>query len=213
VIRVSRALLSDLKMSVDDWDKVVPVIQSVLNNSPASRLQNRTPIYVFTSHKDTTPLALILKGEEEVEMASIDFIKAQKLMEMEETAKIMAEIHTQVVAQSTKTRTRAIDAHNRKTHVQAPNFEVGDYVLVADPIKQGRSKLQVKWKGPRRFFRVESELVFVVENLATKDVKAVHANFMRFYKDKSLNVTEELEQAAEHNEHQRFVVSNLLDLR
>jgi hypothetical protein len=41
----------------------------------------------------------------------------------------------------------------------------------------------------------------------------VHANFMRFYKDKSLNVTEELEQAAEHNEHQRFVVSTLLDLR
>jgi hypothetical protein len=41
----------------------------------------------------------------------------------------------------------------------------------------------------------------------------VLANFMRFYKDKSLKVTGELEQAAEHNEHQRFVVSNLLDLR
>jgi Integrase core domain/Integrase zinc binding domain len=98
VIRVSRALLSDPKISMDDWDKVVPVIQSVLNNSPASRLQNRTPMYVFTSHKDTTPHALILKGEEEVEIASIDFIKAQKLMEMEKTAKIMAEIHTHVVA-------------------------------------------------------------------------------------------------------------------
>jgi hypothetical protein len=62
VISVSRALLSDL--SVDDWDKMVPVIQSVLNNSPASLLPNRTPIYIFTSHNDTTPLALILKGEE-----------------------------------------------------------------------------------------------------------------------------------------------------
>jgi hypothetical protein len=213
VIRVSRALLSDLKMSVDDWDKVVPVIQSVLNNSPASRLQNRTPMYVFTSHKDTTPLALILEGVKEVEIASFDFIKAQKLIEMEKTAKIMAEIHTQVVAQSTKTRTRAIDADNRKTHVQAPNFEVGYYVLITDPIKQGRSKLQVKRKGPRRIVGVESELVYVVENLTTKDVKAVHANFMRFYKEKSLNVTEELERAAEHNEHRRFVVSKLLGLR
>jgi hypothetical protein len=135
---------------------VVPVIQSVLNNSPASRLQNRTPMYVFISHKDTTSLALILKGEEEVEIASIDFIKAQKLIEMQKTAKIMAEIHTQVVAQSTKTRTRAIDAHNWKTHVQAQIFKVGDYMLVADHIKQGRSKLQVKWKGPRRIVRVEA---------------------------------------------------------
>jgi hypothetical protein len=106
-----------------------------------------------------------------------------------------------------------MDAHNRKTHVQAPNFEVGDYVLFAEPIKQVRSKLQVKWKGPRRIIRVESELVYGFENLTTKAVKAVHANFMRFYKDKSLNVPEELEHAAEHNEHQRFVVSNLLDLR
>jgi hypothetical protein len=51
------------------------------------------------------------------------------------------------------------------------------------------------------------------KNLTTKDVKAVRTNFMRFYKDRSLNLTEELEQAAEHNKHQQFVVSNLLDLR
>jgi hypothetical protein len=91
---------------------------------------------------------------------------------MEKKAKIMAEIYTQVVAQSTKTRTRAIDAHNRKTHVQAPNFEVGDYVLVADPLKQGRAKLQVKWKRPRRIVRVDSELIYVVENCSGMDLFA-----------------------------------------
>jgi hypothetical protein len=73
--------------------------------------------------------------------------------------------------------------------------------------------LQVKWKGPRRVIGVESELVFLLENITTKDVKAAHATRMRFYQDKSLNVTEELEQAAEHNDHQLFVVSKLLDLR
>jgi hypothetical protein len=42
--------------------------------------------------------------------------------------------------------------------------------------------------------------VFVVENLLTKELKAAHATRLRFYKDKELNVTAELAQAAEHND-------------
>jgi hypothetical protein len=85
---------------------------------------------------------------------------------------------------------------------------VGDYVLVAEHRKSGVSKLQVKWKGPRRVASVESDYVFVVENLWTKQFKAAHATRLRFYKAKELNVTAELAQAAEHNDHQLYVVSN-----
>jgi hypothetical protein len=55
--------------------------------------------------------------------------------------------------------------------------------------------------------------VFVVENLLTKELKAAHATRLRFYKDKELNVTAELAQAAEHNDHQLYVVSKILDAR
>jgi hypothetical protein len=75
------------------------------------------------------------------------------------------------------------------------------------------SKLQVKWKGPRRVASVEFDYVFVVENLLTKEVKAAHATRLRFYKDKELNITAELAQAAEHNGHQLYVVSKILDAR
>jgi ribosomal protein S17 len=44
-----------------------------------------------------------------------------------------------------------------KTHVRSPNFQVGDYVLVAEHRNSSTSKLQVKWKGPRRVTRVESD--------------------------------------------------------
>jgi hypothetical protein len=64
------------------------------------------------------------------------------------------------------------------------------------------SKFQVKWKGPRRVASVESYYVFVVENVLTRELKATHAISLRFYKDKELNVTAELAQAAEHNDHQ-----------
>jgi hypothetical protein len=60
---------------------------------------------------------------------------------------------------------------------------------------------------------VESDYVFVVDNLLTKELKAAHATRLRFYKDKELNVTAELAQAAEHNDHQLYVVSKILDAR
>jgi hypothetical protein len=60
---------------------------------------------------------------------------------------------------------------------------------------------------------VESDYVFVVENLPTKDLKAMHATRLRFYKDKELKVTAELAQAAELNDNQPYVVSKILDAR
>jgi Chromo (CHRromatin Organisation MOdifier) domain len=60
---------------------------------------------------------------------------------------------------------------------------------------------------------VESDYVFVADNLLTKEHKAAHATRLRFYKDKELNVTAELARAAEHNDHQLYVVSMIIDAR
>jgi Chromo (CHRromatin Organisation MOdifier) domain len=134
----------------------------------------------------------------------------------------MTEIHAQMAEKATRYRKAAIQEHNDKTYVRSPNFQVGDYVLVAEHRKSGVSKLQVKWKGPRRVASVDFDYVFVVENLLTKEVKAAHATRLRFHNDKDLNVTAELAQAAvtaklaraaEHNYHKLFVVSKILDAR
>jgi hypothetical protein len=107
--------------------------------------------------------------------APLDFIKAQKLMNVEKLSKAMTDIDAQVAEKATRDRKAAFQKHNDKTHVQSPNFQVGDFVLVAEHRKSGVSKLQVKWKGPRRVASVESDYVFVVENLLTKVLKAANA--------------------------------------
>jgi hypothetical protein len=167
---------------------------------------------VFTEHAETTPLAPMLKDNVPVS-APLDFVKAQKHIEVEKLSKAMTEIHAQVVEKATRDRKAAIQRHKDKTHVRSPNFQVGDYVLVAEHRKSGVSKLQVKWKGPRRVASVESDYVLVVENLLTKELKAAHATRLRFYKDKELNVTAELAQAAVHKDHQLYVVSKILNAR
>jgi hypothetical protein len=70
-------------------------VQSVLNNSLSTRLNKRTPMQVFTGHAETTTLALMLKENVSVN-APLDFIKAQKLMEIDKLSKAMTEIHAQV---------------------------------------------------------------------------------------------------------------------
>jgi hypothetical protein len=94
------------------------------------RLNKRTPMQVFNRHAETTPLALMLKDDVPVN-APLDFIKAQKLMEVEKLSKAMTENHTQEAEKATRDRKAAIQKHNDKTHVRSPNFQVGDYVLVA----------------------------------------------------------------------------------
>jgi hypothetical protein len=123
----------------------------------------------------------------------------------------MTEIHAQVVEKATRDRKAAIQRHSYKTHVRSPNFQIGDDVFVAEHCKSDVSKLQVKWKGPRRVTSVEYDYVFVVENLLTNELKAAHATRLRIYKAKELNVTAELAQAAEHNDHKLYVVSKILD--
>jgi hypothetical protein len=209
-MRAFRAVLSELKMYTDEWLEVVNMVQSVLNNSLSTSLNKRTPMQVFTGHAETTPFALMLKDNVPVS-APLDFIKAQKLMEVVKLSNAMTDIYAQVAEKATRDRKAAIQKHNNKTHVRSPNFQVGDYVLVAEHRKSGVFKLQVKGKGPRRVARVESNYVFTVENLLKKELKAPHTTRLRLYMDKELNVTAELAQAAEHNDHQLYVVSKILD--
>jgi hypothetical protein len=137
VIRAFRPVISELKMYSDEWPEVVNLVQNVLNDSLSTRLNKRTPMQVFTGHAETTPLALMLKDNVPVN-APLDFIKAQKLMDVEKLSKAMTEVHAQVAEKATRDRKAAFQKHNEKTHVRSPNFKVGDYVLVAEHRKAVR---------------------------------------------------------------------------
>jgi hypothetical protein len=76
--------------------------------------------------------------------APLDFVKAQKLLKVEKLSKAVTEIHAQVAEKATRDREATTHKHNDKTHVRSPNFQVGDYALVAEHRKSGTSKLQVK---------------------------------------------------------------------
>jgi hypothetical protein len=69
-------------------------------------------------------------------------------------SRAMTEIlaHVQVAERATRDRKYAV-----QKHIDKDARAVADYVLVAEHRNSSTSKLQVKWKGPRRVTRVESD--------------------------------------------------------
>jgi hypothetical protein len=69
----------------------------------------------FTGNAETNTLALMLQDNVPVK-APLDFIKAQKLMEVEKLIKTIMMIHVQMAEEATRDRKSNIQNHNNKTH-------------------------------------------------------------------------------------------------
>ena len=72
----------------------------------------------------------------------------------------------------------------------------------------GRSKVEFLWRGPF----ILSDWVFEVEDLHRTEIHIVYAQRLRFYSDKTLNVTEELLSYVENTED-TYQVDKLIDIR
>ena len=66
VLRVLRALCSELKIPFKEWPSIVPIVQGVLNSAVLPRLGNRSPLTAMTGLPADTPLASITAPGEEI---------------------------------------------------------------------------------------------------------------------------------------------------
>eukprot|EP00172_Hildenbrandia_rubra_P002599 Plantae.Rhodophyta-Hildenbrandia_rubra.ctg3560.p1 GENE.Plantae.Rhodophyta-Hildenbrandia_rubra.ctg3560~~Plantae.Rhodophyta-Hildenbrandia_rubra.ctg3560.p1 ORF type:complete len:305 (+),score=28.60 Plantae.Rhodophyta-Hildenbrandia_rubra.ctg3560:801-1715(+) len=211
-LRACRALLSEFRMTKNEWPLVIQLIQSILNHTIRPTLGDRAPITAFTGLPADNPLCSIMPPTAE-EMQSIDFLKAKRITKVENLIKALDEMHKDISKRRTKKRKDAVRRHNERTHMQPVNFELGDFVLVAKKDAHDGRKLQVTWKGPRRVSRAVSDLIYECEDLITGKKNLFHANRLKHYADSDLNMTEEFLDAVQHNDPQLQTVEQVLHLR
>ena len=72
VLRVMHALCAEMKIPETEWPRIVPAIQSIVNNSPARRLKNKAPITVHTGMTSGNPLTVALSTMGIRDVSSID---------------------------------------------------------------------------------------------------------------------------------------------
>ena len=212
VLRAARSILSEFRLCEEDWPDVIYIIQSILNNSKRPSLNHEAPITAFTGLPADNPLRTMLpSGTEQPSM--IDIVKASRITNIEKTALALDEMHKEISASKSRTRQKAIDRHNKNTNICPVNFEVGDFVLVGKIKRKDGHKLRVTWQGPLRVVRVASDLVYEIEDLITSKSYLVHANRLRLYSDRHLEITETLKDSIFHNSGSYNIVEEILELR
>lgn len=212
VLRACRALLSEFRLREREWPAVIMLVQSILNHSKRPSLGNIAPITAFTGQEPDNPLRTFLPPGSS-KPCTLDFVKAQRLIRVEQLRIAIDKIHKEVSARRTRRRNDAVKRHNERTHVKPVNFEIGDFVMVAKRDKKDGHKLRVVWSGPRRVTRAISELVYECEDLITGAHHNIHANRLKIYADSSLNVTEDMLDTVEHNDPHMNTVEELLGLQ
>jgi hypothetical protein len=127
--------------------------------------------------------------------------------------RVVEGMHKEVAGLVSKSRQRAIAAHNAKTHARAHNFDVGDFVLSAVLSRNRKSKLSLQWHGPHRVTKCSSDYVFEVQDLRTGGTCEVHGTRLKFYRNKGLEEDNELQEHLAYQQGELCVVERFTDVR
>jgi len=214
LIRTMRALSSEYQLPFKLWPVVVPVVQSVLNNTVLDRLGGACPLSAFTSLPADSPLLVIKRTDRgSVKVSSIEEARAKQLMEIERVQKALEDMHRSISGLTSSSRQKRIALHNARTHVRPCNFDVGDYVLWGVLQRGIQRKLSLRWRGPRRVVRVLSDYLFETEDLRTHKKVVVHGSRLKFFRNCDYEVTEECYNQLAYQEGELCVVDKIMDIR
>jgi Chromo (CHRromatin Organisation MOdifier) domain len=143
---------------------------------------------------------------------SITDIRARQLLNIEQLRDSIEGLHKAARDASETRRAKSRDHQHHRSGVKSPNFDIGDYVLIAKREFHAGEKLTLRWRGPRRIISALSDHVYEVQDLENGRIATVHSSRIRFYHDPSLNVTADLLQHIANTE-QGYAVKAIQDIR
>ncbi|GMF60896.1 unnamed protein product [Phytophthora fragariaefolia] len=210
VLRCCRSLLSEWRLAVTEWPRVIKIVQLVLNHSPSASLDGVAPVTAMTEIPAMNPVDPIFTRIG-VEPATLDEVYAVRGANFEKVRKSLEDLHKRL--STAKQTARSNDrTKSTKRGAKMAQFAIADYVLYANVWNHRRSKLRVKWCGPARVVDTSSNWVFTIENLLTGESREEHASRLKFYADSDLGVTEDLLAHVAHNS-EGHVVEELREAR
>lgn len=211
VLRMLKALGSELRLRPDRWPDLLPLVQSAINHMPADRSAGQSPSAVFTSGRDCTPLSALV-ATVDIREESVEAIKAIQAEHAQKVRAALKVMHKDVAAAAEHRRTRARDRRGKKTHVRLPTFSLGDFVLVGR-VAQAPNKLTLHWTGPARIVAVINDYLFEVQQLVEPyGTSKHHASRLQMYHEGGRDVTVDLVEHIAFGDD-GFYVDKLADAR
>lgn len=212
--RCMRALLLEYSLPFKFWPSILPVFQSILNNTKIDRLGKRSTATAFMAVDPSTLMTEIkVYRSGKVELASVYVARGRQLSYIKKVQAALEEMHGDVVRKSSQWRERRVLAHNKKTGVRSCNLDVGDYVLGGILKTKKKNKLGLRWKGPMRITKVLSDYLFELEDLRTSERSVVHGTRVEFFRCKDFERIEELDEYLAFQEGEYCIAEEIQDIR
>lgn len=135
ILRVARALISELQLNNKSWPDIIPLIQSAINHAPSATSNNTCPITAFTGMPAYPPIKSFIRSDmaKQVNVSDVIYNRAMQVTQLQ---KFMDDLNPVIQTSLSDNRKRIRDHMSRGN---LPNFQEGDYVLVA--------------RGPRRIVK------------------------------------------------------------
>lgn len=214
LIRATRAILSEYQLPQSAWVQTLPIVQSALNSTRLPRLGNRCPLTAFTGLPQDTPLRTIkTKARKKTTVRSLDDIRALQSEYVDELQSALDSMHKEVASLSSKKRKSAVDSHNRRTHIRPINFTTGDYVLRGTALTRTGRKPSLHWHGPFRVEECQSNYIFTIKDLLTGRTEEAHGRRLRFFRNSSFNVSEEIKNHLAYQKGELLVIEKFTGIR
>ncbi|KAG6610583.1 uncharacterized protein IUM83_06707 [Phytophthora cinnamomi] len=200
VLKAVKALLSERRLRVEDWPRVLPVVQGALNQMPADRLNGKSPLTAFTALPGGAQLASILHPREAV-TTTVDWVDTQVREHLETVRAALDGMHAEMTAASEKRKRAARERVAQRQGVTLPRFTEGDFVLAATATGKSGNKLALVWRGPKRIVRALNDYTFEVQDLIESYAITIrHAARLQLYREAARGQVEELTEQAIHGE-------------
>jgi hypothetical protein len=200
VLKGVKALLSERKLRVQDWPRVLPVVQAALNGMPADRLNGVVPLTAFTALPANTQLRSILHPQQPLG-ATVDWVEQEVAQHLTAVRVALDGTHAEMVDASDKKKRAARERHAKTKGVTLQRFSEGDFVLAATATGRSGNKLAVVWRGPKRLVRALNDYTFEVQDLtAPYAVTIKHASRLQLYRESERGRSDDLVDQAIHGD-------------
>ncbi|KAK1943264.1 hypothetical protein P3T76_004660 [Phytophthora citrophthora] len=182
VIPVLRAMCLEYGKDIREWTMFVPLLRASINHTPLPSLANKAPVELFCALPLPSPLDFCVDMEQR---KILEMTKQPELIEVRhrDLQAIVYQMHKEVAEDRDQQMERNKKGHNGAKKV---NFSLGDFVL--------RSRVDQKHQDKLLVYQIVRADVhsFVVRHLITGAETDVHASRLKYYADKSYQVTEEV---------------------
>ena len=211
VVRTFRAVMSERGRPLSEWPDSIYAVQFALNSAYRERM-GATPFQLMTGRVPRTAFSVLAgDGPDGWCVKEEEFSPELMQKSVAGWVSVQEELRRKVLERVRAARGRKRVAASTGS---MPNFEVGDYVLVARVRKLGSApKLVTTWTGPWRVVSGGSPHVYNVQDIVTGETKEVHVVRMRAYADSSLAVGAEVKGLFEMTKHQgEYEIQDILNI-